>query len=1250
MTRHRFPGRVRWLGLLLFLLPVLALPCDLNVNIGRRGEMIPNNFVRQPLPPQFRIRDISPDGVRLLNQRNSGMRLEVDVEIDINARLGVHIMECFDPSGGPTATGPFTVLDAQPTPTPTPTATPPAPTPTPTPTSPGATPTPSPTSPGPLPTPPEGTLRIAPDTTTEGTQSGRHIIAAATASSSSSRLAATESAGGFDRTTTVTTPADIRLDRLNVLSPTRLEIFISNRLGTPSGPRVFFVSTPGVPSGTGTVVVTVIPARSLAAPLSVQTAAILSPRRGTFVALGERLFARALLAVTGTGTVTGSWKLDGVPFERFEVPVFGGEPVSVVSKVPIPASMEGDHFLTLEVDHPQSVAAENVLLVFVSRRGARIRLIEPADGAVLAAPRVFRWTLVPGAQAYEIVFASEAQELPGSPHFRVSGGVWKPTARQWKAIGEGTRFWAVRAIFPVDVRGPLTPWQRIEVTPEKVAMELLPSRVERDSGAVLLVWRGGAPGLLYRVIFFDRPAGAPLFSALTFQTRYRLRRALIRGSPDVIYYRVEALAPSGRSPGATPAAALDLPGEPASGKLVRTGAVSLSSHDPPVGGTWSLSSPAIGVRWKGRVESSEIVLFLDGADVTPLAEVAAGEIRYVPPLALEPGAHRVLLKLGETVSSWEVLVKARTGAGTPAGTTEDPRAGLGARASPSAQSGQIPPREPEPPPLADEGFEADRNLEWKVEVSGIVTVKSEDVDTAHLTLSSAASFYKESAWSLEGSVELAGHHDFDPQHTVQDSRSWLIRGGVGDEERFHADALVGYSPPEAVEGLQLLTAGFARGGVEGGLKTPLGKFSGYTTFDDKLSGLFTSTYPGSQKITLGSYDAPLPSDRFLLRGLYMEVEEEGRRGGFVSPSMGKGYGGIGRWAASRAFALTFEGARTELELGPREDLRGDAFRLNLQGTIKRTSYALNLHQTDAEFSNLANRGLTAAGQADRRGGDLGLSVNLGKVTTGVAYRYLEGDSDPAQTESHAGSLTLALSLSKKVKATATGLWSLDTGRATPGARGPLPRLDRTQAGGRLLLTETLGRFSLSQNFSWNELDDRVSANNDVETTAVNLTANGNLARALALNLSVGATRSERALSGNNDSVVVLFQPRWTISALRLSLTPRASYSYSASDASPVSTRGESYQGILSWTVFRGKVQPILGASGEWFRTRAGSSSSSDFDHRYVGTLTIRWGASGERSSASSELDLPPPPLPATLSAGHLPRATDPALGFHGGPR
>ncbi len=1222
----RFGSRFALLLALLGASPLLAF--DLVPNVGFPGQTL--NGVRvttRPLPASGATVTFFPAGLTPTNLRNdSGGFLLFDLTIASNAAPGNYAGIYFQSSEG-TVSNPnaFTVIAQPPTPLPsaTPTPTPPSPTPTQTPTpTPPLSPTPTPPFPGPTPVP--GGLQIAPDTIAEGTRFVRLIIAGTS----------------FGPTTTVQTPSDIRLDRSNVLSPTRLEIFVSNAVGTPSGPRVFFVSTPGVSSGS--VVVTVIPANSLGAPVSVTTSAIVFPRPGAFVSPGDQLFARGLLAVTGSGPILGSWNMDGAPYERFNVYASGGQPVPVESKVPIPILTDGDHFLQIQIDQPQAALSEPVLILRVPRGASQIRLVEPADGVVASEPRPFRWTLVPGAQAYEIVFSPEAAQWepnveyeiklspdvakgPASRIFRSVQGLWEPTREEWGWIGAGTKFWAVRPIFPVDVRGPLTPWRRVAITPVTASLALLTPSLEREKGLALLSWKGGSPGLLYRVLFFRGDSREPVFSALTFRPQYPLRRFLLGDEPERLHYQVEAIAPGGVRVGRSAFGQVELPRS--QGRIWTAAlAAEVTSRNPPDGSQVQTTRPTIGARWSGQVALTEISLVVDNVDVTGAAVLGAGSIDYVPPLPLSPGVHTVRLKLGPSVTTWQFQVS--------------------------------PPSPPAAPGGAGPGRAA-AGADWRLELSGFVSVISGNApnerDTAHLTVSSASSFVG-SAWSLQETVDLAGHQELnEPRQTVQDSRNWVVRAGVG-RGQWRADALVGYSLPGAADGLQLMTPGFSRGGAEVQLTTPLGKIGGFGTFDDRLPGLFSSTLGGKQRVRMGTYELPLPADRFVLRGVYMEVDDRGEPSRAVTRSTGKMYGGFGRWILSPALALTFEGSHAKYEPVVGVNLDGNAYRLNLQGRSGATGYTLNLYQTDAGFVNPADRALTFAGQPDRRGAEVGLLHLFGRVTTTLYYRYIEGGITSGavlpRAHAHAAALAIGVPVSSKVLATVSGIWGLDKGDGGAGATGPLPRLDRVQYGGLFTLSETIGKLSLTQNASWVKFDDRLSSLNNRETKTANMTASGFLFPTLALASSFGFNRSEGKLSGQDDNLVLFFQPTWAIPAIRVQLAPRASYFRGENSISKFVTSGEQYQALLYWSPLRvGRFETMIGLSSEWLRNRTSSpgGSSSASDRRYIGTFAIRWGAGAAASNApmpaaAATPQLAPPP-PGALASLFSPDVRGRSPGF-----
>lgn len=1211
--RHR---RVQGLAILLFLSAAILFPCTPSVNMGFPGNTFAGVFIMEPLPPGATVEFI-PAGLVVSNLRHNGTNLVFDLMVAQSAAPGVRESICrvgVQEVRNPTA---FTVLPA-PTATPilpTATPTPPPPTPTatqppatatamptatatplpatPTATPPGATPTPTSTPIGPVPPPPPSGLRIAPSSIASGSRSIRLLIAGS----------------GFTPLTRVTTPADVRLERVNPLSPTRIEIVVSTTPGTPSGPRIIGVDTPGGPSAT--VVITVVPPESLSAQVSVTTASIVHPRPGSFLMLGDQVYAKGLLATTGTGPVIGAWTFDGVPFDRFDVHATGGDPIPIEARVPIPISTEGDHRLELVVERPQLVPSGHIRLVVVPRVASRLRLIGPPDGAVVDAPPLFRWTLVPGAQAYELVFGPERQLKKDAPFIRVVGGSARPTEDELRRVNgvpalsdiPGLKFfWSVRPVHPVNVRGETAPAQELMIL---IRPQII--RPVEDSSAQVLPdgakirWKPLGRGVLYRVAFFG--PGAParaVLSALTHRSEYRLRRELLPPGTDRLLFRVEALGPGGVPLAAGELSPLVLPRTRPKGEIVdavrgaSVVAVAPSGPEVPPG-----RHPTIRATWEGRVPPDRIALLVDRVDVTPVSRFEGGSVDYQSLLPMAEGRHDAVLRLGEVETAWSFL-------------TQDPP-----RAPPPAATATAP-----------AGYEAAGD--WKVDVSGLLSVisgsESNERDTVHATLSSSSSFLGDT-WSLEETVELAAHHELDaPRTTVQDSRNWLLRGGGGGE-RWRADGVVGYATPESADGLQILSTGFTRGGVEVKLTTPAGRISGYQTFDDELGGIFSSTLGEEQRIRFGAWEAPLPSDRFLLRAVYLDVSDDGDPLESLSPTTARAYGAIGRWSISPAFAMTFEGARSKLEPSDDPDQSGNSFRLNLTGIVSATRWLVNVFRTDGAFLNPANPSLTSFVQPDRTGGDFGLSRLFGKLTAGLGYRYVESGaaegSRAPDAHDHSATLTFSLPFSPKVLATANGTWGLSRADAGAGEIGPIPETDRAQHGGQFSLTETLGRLVLSQRLAWNELTDDVSPDNDVTTQSAQLTANGTVLPTLLLASSVALTRNETPLGGKNDQLVLMVQPTWFLTPIRVTLAPRASYARSKNGITGRAPRSEHYQALVYWTpVKAGRFEGTIGLSSEWIRSVSGAPGPRpSFDRRYVGTFAIRWGAG---------IPAPAPSIPTSL--------------------
>jgi len=258
------------------------------------------------------------------------------------------------------------------------------------------------------------------------------------------------------------TPPGPVVRNATVSSSTLADLVVDTPATTPVGHyRVDLRNPDGAATASG-IPVLVSPPNSLGAPLSVPTAAIVFPRPYTAVSPAETVYPRGVLATTGVGTVVGTWRFDGVPFDQFVVAASGGYPVEVTSKMPIPVATPGEHRLELVVEQPQQLATEPVPVIVSIESNSALRLLEPRDGSVISpTDAMFRWTLVPGATGYEIEIAQSGDPFPH--RLRLSDSRWSPDESAVASLGPGPHRVRVAAVFPGEVRGQPTAWREFIV-------------------------------------------------------------------------------------------------------------------------------------------------------------------------------------------------------------------------------------------------------------------------------------------------------------------------------------------------------------------------------------------------------------------------------------------------------------------------------------------------------------------------------------------------------------------------------------------------------------------------------------------------------------------------------------------------------------------------------------------------------------------------------------------------------------------
>ncbi len=181
---------------------------------------------------------------------------------------------------------------------------------------------------------------------------------------------------------------------------------------------------------------------------------------------------RGALAVSGSGPLIVSWRLDGVVFDRSVVQARGGEPVAVTARAPIPRTSLGRHLLQLAVEGARELASEPVAVVQVAERAGGHRLLGPSDGRVVRStqPPLLSWTQVAGSSGY--VVEVEAEDGRVVARWPARQARLRPAARDLERLGAGVLRWRARAKFAGGALGEPTPPRRLVLLPDAVRLEL----------------------------------------------------------------------------------------------------------------------------------------------------------------------------------------------------------------------------------------------------------------------------------------------------------------------------------------------------------------------------------------------------------------------------------------------------------------------------------------------------------------------------------------------------------------------------------------------------------------------------------------------------------------------------------------------------------------------------------------------------------------------------------------------------------
>jgi len=982
--------------------------------------------------------------------------------------------------------------------------------------------------------------------------------------------------------TVISNSPGVLIERTIVYSPTLAEAVISVRQGTPIGAlRLDFRNPEGGASARGATLF-VYPQEAIGAPLGVSTAAIVFPVEGTIVGSSQHVYPRALLATSGTGTVTGHWAIDGNPFDQFVATTSAGAPLEIRARSPIPPTAIGRHELSLVIESPNLTEAPAVAIESAAASLPPITIYEPLDRAIVEGALRVRWTIVPGASGYEVEFRQldgERRELTPR-RVRITASEWTPNE-----FPPGMYKMRVRPIFPIDVRGEPTEWTTAVILPSKATIRLDQPSERRVS------WSGGAAGMLYRLEFLG--SAGRCFDALTFASEYRLPDSL--PWRDCSSVRVRALAPSGTVLGISDA-------RPLSPEFASATSVARDTPLPEVVERYPSSgaaSAAVGVRWRGP-SGDDAVLIVDGVDVTSISARQRQGIEYQPLLPLREGMHVAALVSGGRSDEWTF------------GIAENPPA-------PAAT----------PPASPKYVLRPNGSVIWSRSEPG------KESREEHLLLASEGEAGDATtANGTKAKADLGWIGSVDPHRLVQESRNWVGEGRRTVGPVF-GSARFGYTVPDFTDGTTFLNSGVARTGIVARTGSAYGTLSYYQPVDPAIHGVISAS-PDELKIR--SFAVATPDGKpYAVRVIGLHVDEPANAiAGTLGSSM-RTYGLLAGYTLGTTAAFVLETARGTLD-SPAGGRKGSATRFGVSGIIAGAAYSLNLREIDPNFVNPASRGLTN-GIADRQAADFSITRTFGKNVLGVtACREDQGRASGSllpHASSSKGGLTLATTLSARFGLTASVAASHATADVAAGST--LPRTDQMQTSASATLSETFSRLNLAQTLDWSRHDDRVEPLSDQKVNALTIVASGGVVPHVTLTSSANYTRTIGApLVGTTNSWLVTISPSVSVPMLLLDVQPTVAINATSNDVVHTNMRTESYGTILQWSpawfasLLSGQVS---GAVTRTSNAAAALPATRTTARQYRASVTLHLNKSRGLPMFAA---LPPPPGNAPASAPEQP--------------
>lgn len=937
---------------------------------------------------------------------------------------------------------------------------------------------------------------------------------------------------------------------------------------------------------------------SLGAPVSVVNIALIHPRNGTVVAVGQELGAEAILAGTGTGTVIGEWVWDGNVFEQFSASIVGGQSTLIALHQSLPTWFLGGHTLQLRIVQPNQIATKPIVIAVNPGDWKLEKLIQPAYGAAFATgnpPRLL-WAPVPGAAKYQVGFSTEPYVSGVHQWFDVVENEWQVPAQIWSALAEGELFWTVRTIESSGTARKPLPLRSIYRLPEGTLAPTHAVPAKTSAGHTLLEWKPAlAHGFYYVVISIDPEGKNPVRQYFTADPKLDLRAIDGKLTPGTTYYwRVDAIGPAGKFvlsgasqsfvAEAVPQAALAVRGNliqlaslgiPTSLPPAPDLASQISSQTPPANGSVTDLKPTVSASFQSPVNPADVSLMLDQIDVTSVAQVSETKVAFTPPLELAGGNHDVNLTVGNEAVSWKfieagaaqplVLAVPTTPAGAiQSGTdAEAPPAILGAWPTPatiaSAHSSPVTAKPttstPTHKPPSEEG-QITSTTQW---ASG-----SNPPDSNTFSVSERM-VYENGPWkfNVNGSGVLNSILNPEAQRTSHALFNDYVfeLGYKGDG--WGANLRFGTVSPVLYTDAQFVTAATPRQGVEATVSTPAGKFGYFAnTNDEALGG--GSGINFHQKMMGASWQAPLPKWA-MFRLMWLSSQDTGAATAVGFDSMGNPiilpnpvaseargdvYGALlnlhlkPKWLLSSEYAFSRENPNIADPTSKSEF--GRAWRAGISGQTGKTNMSVAYRDVSENFGNPANPSLTQSSQPNLRGVDSGITETSHAGTFGVTYTFLENNVHPTTTAElllHNFDETWSKQVDKKTNLVVDARQSLtQTGTISASLMGQPPEQtgaqDQRDISGNANMSRQVGTttFTAGGTRDWNH--NNLFPTADTITSSLNLGSNWMTKGFFQLNsqFSVNWVAADGLTTGTTRNITLYVQPAfvWKNSTLNIS--------------------------------------------------------------------------------------------------------------------